>query len=411
LPHDGRIVYVRLWWCLWETWQYRDYIYQTSVLALARLTEPAPGSTLAASGVTFRWTAGSNVSQIALYVGTTAPGSYDIYYASQGMGLSAPVSGLPINGKTVYVRLWSNVGGGWYYDDYVYQAATGGAVLRTPIPGSTLNSSTVSFGWTGGGEASRMALYVGTGGAGSYDIYAGCWPGCERAIAGTDLATTVPGLPSDGRKMYVRLWSYVRGEWQYDDQVYQASTATSGGAELTTPPPGTTLHSSSVTFGWASGSGVSETALYVGSTGPGSFNIYAAMQGGSHAATVSGLPGDGSPVYARLWCNRGGTWQYDDYIYRSTTGGAQLTTPEPRSTLTSSDVTFGWTVGERVLKVVLYVGIGGVGSYDIYAATQDGRESATVSGLPTDGATVFVRLWSYSVEGWQYGDYTYTAMK
>ena len=92
-------------------------------------------------------------------------------------------------------------------------------------------------------------------------------------------------------------------------------------------------------------------------------------------------------------------------------GAAQLTTPAPWSTLTGSTVTFGWSVGEGVSAVALYVGIGGVGSYDIYSATQDLSGSATVSGLPTNGETVYVRLWSHTVEGWQYGDYAYTASR
>ena len=35
--------------------------------------------------------------------------------------------------------------------------------------------------------------------------------------------------------------------------------------------------------------------------------------------------------------------------------------------------------------------------------------SATVSGLPADGSTMYVRLWSFVGAAWQWYDYTYTA--
>jgi hypothetical protein len=207
----------------------------------------------------------------------------------------------------------------------------------------------------------------------------------------------------------VRLWSYLRGQWQYDDYVYQTSPAPLAGLRLTSPAPGSTFASTTVTFTWTTGSDASLTALYVGTDGVGSYDLYSGYHGSTPPAVVAGLPADGRTIYVRLWFLIEGSWKYNDYIYRAAMGAAQLTTPAPWSTLTGSTVTFGWSVGDGVSAVALYVGIGGVGSYDIYAATQDLSGSATVSGLPTNGETVYVRLWSLTAEGWQYGDYTYTA--
>lgn len=414
LPFDGRTVYVRLWSYLAGAWQYADYTYKGTTIEFVRagLTAPAPGSTLTASGGTFEWNAGSGVSQVVLYVGTVGPGSYDIYCASQGTRLSAAVSGLPVDGRTVYVRLWSAyIGGGWQYDDYRFTAATGWARLRTPAPGSMLTSSNVTFGWTEGGEVTQIALYVGTGGAGSYDLYA--------AFPRTGLSAAVSGLPTDGRTIFVRLWSQLRGKWQLEDYTYQASIGSTDGAHLTIPAPGSTLASTSVTFAWTASSGVSRVALYVGTGGVGSYDLYAAFHDPGQSASVSmvaegasALPIVGRTIYVRLWSCLGGNWQYEDYVYKATTGYSQLTTPVPRSTLTSSTATFGWTVPSGVSTVALCVGVGGFGSYDIYSAIPDTSGSATISGLPTGGETIYVRLWSYAVAtGWQYGDYTYTAMK
>ena len=78
-----------------------------------------PGSTLHGSSSTFIWTAGTGVSQVWLDVGTTTGGN-QIYAASEGTGTSQTVTGIPTNGSTLYVRLWSLVGGAWSYTDYTY---------------------------------------------------------------------------------------------------------------------------------------------------------------------------------------------------------------------------------------------------------------------------------------------------
>ena len=48
---------------------------------------------------------------------------------------SANVTGLPIYGQTVYVRLFSKVSGVWQTSDYTYVAA-GPAALTAPTPGT-----------------------------------------------------------------------------------------------------------------------------------------------------------------------------------------------------------------------------------------------------------------------------------
>jgi len=34
---------------------------------------------------------------------------------------------------------------------------------------------------------------------------------------------TVTGLPTNGKVLYVRIWSYINGAWQYSDASYRAS--------------------------------------------------------------------------------------------------------------------------------------------------------------------------------------------
>ena len=156
------------------------------------------------------------------------------------------------------------------------------------------------------------------------------------------------------------------------------------------------------------GAGASQYWLTVGST-PGAQEFYS--QGlTSLSATVSAIPTDGSTVYARLWSLLNGGWQYNDYTYTAsltTPARAQMVAPAPSSTLTSSTVTFQWTGGTGVSQYFLEVGsTEGLHEYFNQGLTS---LSATVSGLPTNGSRVWVRLWSMINGAWQWNDYTYTA--
>jgi hypothetical protein len=62
------------------------------------------------------------VSQYWLYIGTTA-GAANLVNRDTGTSLSTTV-GLPSDGSTLYVRLWSLTATGWQYNDYAYTATT-----------------------------------------------------------------------------------------------------------------------------------------------------------------------------------------------------------------------------------------------------------------------------------------------
>jgi hypothetical protein len=180
-------------------------------------------------------------------------------------------------------------------------------------------------------------------------------------------------------------------------------------ATMTSPPPGSQLAGATVTFSWSTGSGVSYYYLFVGNS-PGNSDIYAAGLPSATSTTVGGIPTDGRTIYVRLWSLIGGGWQYIDYAYTAASAAvpASMTTPWPGTQLPGASVTFSWTPGTGVSQYYLYVG-NYAGGYDLYAASQGTSTSATVTGLPTDNRTLYVRLWSYTNVGWQFRDYTYTA--
>src|SRR5438552_4064604 len=90
------------------------------------MTSPAPGSTLPSATATFSWSAGAGAMQFWVSIATTGAGSFNVYSQGQGTNLSATVSGLPVDGSPVYVRLWTQLGGGtgWVLNDYTFTGAT-----------------------------------------------------------------------------------------------------------------------------------------------------------------------------------------------------------------------------------------------------------------------------------------------
>jgi hypothetical protein len=375
----------------------------TLTSAKAQITAPAPGSTLTSSTVTFSWSSGSGVSQYWLEVGTTLGGT-QIYSQSQGTGRSATVAGLPTNGTPVYVRLWSRIDGSWQYNDYTYKAsgsATIRAQITSPAPGATLPSSTVTFGWSPGIGVTEYWLDVGTS-AGGTQLYS--------RSEGANLSVTVSGLPTNGSTVFVRLWSRIAGAWQFNDYAY---TATIGPTEpeIISPAPGSTLSGSTVTFVWNTGSGVTEYWLDVG-TSPGGNQIYTKTQSTNLSVTVSGVPVNGGAIFVRLWSRISGDWYFNDYTYTAASGvgsvKAAITNPSPGSTLTSSTVTFFWNTGAGVSEYWLEIGTN-LGGYQLYSRSHGTNLSATVSGLPVNGSTLYVRLWSKISAVWQFNDYVFIA--
>jgi len=70
-----------------------------------------------------------------------------------------------------------------------------------------------------------------------------------------------------------------------------------------------------VTFTWTPSSGASGYSLWLGTTGPGSNNLYNSHETTATSATAKGLPTTGATIYARLNINFNGVAKYVDYTY------------------------------------------------------------------------------------------------
>jgi hypothetical protein len=179
------------------------------------------------------------------------------------------------------------------------------AALTSPAPGSTLGGSGAIFKWTAGYGVAQYALWLGTNGPGSSNIF---HTGSTNATS-----ANVTGMPTKGVTVYARLYSVIGRTSQYTDYVY--TEATSVPAALTSPVPGSTLGVSSVMFDWSAGTFVTQNDLSLGTSGPGSSNLFSSGWTTASSATVTSLPAKGVKVYARLSSEGSGGTQYIDYTY------------------------------------------------------------------------------------------------
>ena len=146
-------------------------------------------------------------------LGLNGVGSGDLYNSGVTTATSAIATNLPTNWTKVYVRLSFEAGGIWHYTDYKYTAATGiPATTTSPMPGATLGALNVVFTWTAGKFVAKYDLLVGDNGPGSGDLY--------EMGSTTATTATVPRLPANGAKVYVRPMSNIGGAWQYTDYTY-----------------------------------------------------------------------------------------------------------------------------------------------------------------------------------------------
>jgi hypothetical protein len=160
--------------------------------------------------VTFTWAAVAGATEYWLDVGTGV-GQTNLFSQSVGMSTTQLVNGLPLNGTSVNVRLWTQRGGSWVFNDYTYGTPDPRAMMTTPAPGSTLTGSAVGFGWTQIAGATEYWLEVGTA-PGSGDIF--------TQSTGTSTNQMVAGLPTSVAPVYVRLWTKFGGIWRYIDATY-----------------------------------------------------------------------------------------------------------------------------------------------------------------------------------------------
>ncbi len=306
LPSDGSTVWARWYYLVDGTWQFTDYSYTAlgGSASKGAITTPVPPGPLSGSSAAFTWTPGTGATAYWIDAGSSAGGSQ--YYQSGNLGntITATVAGLPTNGSTIYVTLYSMVGGQWFGNPYTYTAynlTAAGGVMQTPTPGSTLTANSATFTWTAGAGATAYWLDAGsTPGGNQYK---------QSGNLGNVLTTTVNGLPTDGSMIYVTLYSLVGGQWTGNAYTYTAFNASGGLAQITSPTPGSTLSGNVATFAWSSDPNASAYWLDISAIAAGGNDVYQSGNlGTATSTTVYSLPANGSTIYLTLYSLVGGQW-------------------------------------------------------------------------------------------------------
>jgi hypothetical protein len=208
------------------------------------------------------------------------------------------------------------------------------------------------------------------------------------------------------------LWTRSRGAYAWPLPTGPES-GPAGPATMSTPAASSTLTSSTVNFTWYPSSSASAYWLDIGSTAGGNNYYSSGNLGTALSTTVTGLPTNGSTVYATLYSLISGNWVGSPYTYTALNAGSEtavLTTPTPSTMLAGSTVTFSWNAGTAPAQQY-WLDIGSsAGGNNYYSSGNLGSAlSKTVAGLPTNGGTVYATLYTLVGGTWTPNAYTYTA--
>lgn len=397
LPLYGGPLWLRLRSLINGVYQIEDYQFGTIATSPAHIVSPVSGARLPDSTATFAWDAGVAAQFYWVNIGSSQ-GGYEFYSNYVGTSQQLTVSGLPLDGRDIWVRLMSYIGGAYQSVDYRFVAAVPGpARIEAPTVEATIGSPAQAFQWSKGIGATSYWVNVGSV-QGGYEFYSN--------FVGESRGLTVKGLPRDGRDIWVRLLSLINGEWQFVDHHYKAPTPRP--ARIISPSSGASLSGASQRFDWEPGVGVSFYWVNVGST-QGGYEYFSNYVGTSNQLTVTGLPINGRPVWVRLMSYINGAYQAVDHQFLSAKPGpARIISPGSGTVLTGATQTFTWNTG--VGASFYWVNVGSSqGGYEYYSNFVGPSTTLTLSNLPVDGRPVWVRLMSYINGAYQTVDTPFTA--
>lgn len=193
------------------------------------------------------------------------------------------------------------------------------ASVVSPSPGATLGTS-ATFSWTTGVGVTFYDLTVGSS-PGGRDLF--------DAVDGVMTSVFVSSLPSDGRTLYVRLWSFISPSWQFNDYVYTASTSSPGYFTKSAPPGGSSGLPLSLTLTWNTSAGATSYEYCIDTTNNGVCDGAWAPAAGTGAA-VSGLAFNTTYAWQVRARNAGGATEADGGAWWTLTTMAPPTPPTIR---------------------------------------------------------------------------------
>jgi hypothetical protein len=285
---------------------------QPATTAGATMFSPSPGSQLTGTSTNFQWGDGSGVSQYALMIGSTLGGS-DLYNANTGLTNFATVTGLPTDGRTLYVTLSSFISGSWTSNSYTYHASSTSstlAIIPAPysetIAGPTPASFTITVNSNAGlsGTVGFTAAGIPAGATFSFN------PSTISGSGTTDL--TITPASNSGTGMFPVAVTASNGS-QSVTTVVTLNVVTPSPATLLTPANGGMLTGgTATTFTWDAGYGATQYQLSIGTT-PGGSDIGSVNTGATRSQILDEPCADASRVYVTLSSMINGAWMSRSY--------------------------------------------------------------------------------------------------
>ena len=272
----------------------------------------------------------------------------------------------------------------------------GPQAITFPPPASPVNNGVppITLSATGGASGNPVVFSVISG------------PGTVSGTNGTTLTIT------DSGTVVVAANQAGNANYAAATQVTQSIVVNPPPAAiLISPTPGSQFAGSSVTFTWTPGAGVTNYWFNLGTapSGVNAKNIYSSGSVKVLAETVTGLPTNGETIYATLYSEIAGVFQPTIYTFYAT-GPAVLTAPAVGTKLTAS-TTFTWTPGTGIAHYWFNLGTSATssGAKNVYSGSSTTALTASVTGIPQYGETLYATLYSYISGAWQPIVYTYTA--
>ncbi len=143
-------------------------------------------------------------------------------------------------------------------------------------------------------------------------------------------------------------------------------------------------------------------------------SYYRGALGSQSEQYVENLPTSGVPLYVRVWSRINGVWRKNDRVCESYSSGIpELYFPQPNGLLEEHMQVFRWSdSGVAATNYRLSVG-SSLGEGQIFDSGDMGMATRrAVAGLPTNGESVYVRLW-YSTDSavsWSFKDAEFQAV-
>ncbi len=259
--------------------------------------------------------------------------------------------------------------------------------ITYPTSGSPIAGASATFQWSppNSGAVSSYAV----------SLYSGSTYYYSQTLYGTSFS--VSNLPQNGAILTLSVTANFSSGSAQTATAYYTSSAYSSTIAFTSPANGSVLSGTSVTFQWSAANGATGYA----------FQVYNAASGAYYANvssltttyyTVSGLPTDGSYITALVSSTVPGvasppSAQGSYRAYTQAAATVTLTAPPNGSVFTGSTATFGWTAVAGASYYQLDRGT--LANPTAYGSTTVYTNSITVSGLPTDGSTIAVKITAY----------------